>query len=260
MQRLPPLPWDLLVPLNGYEACGETLGRSDASIFRLCAPDRPPLIAKLSAAAKSADLREEATRVKWLKGVGILAPRVIHVAEACDYFWLVMECLPGEDATKSRAPPAVKAHALAKALKAIHELDPNACPFDETLAVKLARAANRVRSNAVNVGDFDDENRGKTAAELHRELERLCPTTEDVVVAHGDACLPNLMLDGGRFSGFVDCGRLGRSDRYQDLALACRSIAANLGSEWIGVDLREYGVTTIDEDRIRFYRLLDEFF
>jgi aminoglycoside 3'-phosphotransferase-2 len=260
MQQLPPLPSDLLVSLDGYEASEETLGCSDAAVFRLCAPNRPPLIAKLSAAAKSADRREEATRVKWLKGVGILAPHVIHVAEARDYFWLVMECLSGEDATKSRAPPAVKTRELAKALKAIHRLDPNACPFDETLAVKLARAANRLKANDVNEDDFDDENRGKTAAELYRQLERLCPATEDVVVAHGDACLPNVMLDGGRFSGFVDCGRLGRSDRYQDLALACRSIAANLGSGWIGVFLREYGVTTIDEDRIRFYRLLDEFF
>jgi aminoglycoside 3'-phosphotransferase-2 len=260
MQQLPPLPRDLLVRLSGYEARQETSGRSAAAVFRFYAPNRLPLIAKLSAATKAADLLTEAARLKWLKGTRILAPRVVHLAEAHGYVWLVLECLQGDDAAKSRDPPAVKIYELANALKAIHALDPNACPFDETLTVKLARAADRVKANNVNAHDFDEENRGKTAAELLGEMERLRPTTEGIVVVHGDACLPNMMLDGGRFSGFVDCGRLGRSDRYQDLALACRSIAMNLGSEWVGAFLRAYGITSIDDGRARFYRLLDEFF
>ncbi len=260
MQQLPPFPPDLLVQLGGYEAREETSGRSGAAVFRLYAPNRRPLVAKLSAAPKAADLLAEAARLKWLTGVGILAPHVIHLAEAHGYVWLVVERLPGEDAARSRDPPAVKTYELAKALRAIHAIDANTCPFDETLTVKLARAAERAKSNDVNADDFDDENRGKTAAELFGEMERLRPTTEDIVVAHGDACLPNMMLDRGRFSGFVDCGRLGRSDRYQDLALACRSIATNLGSERVGAFLRAYGITSIDEGRNRFYRLLDEFF
>jgi aminoglycoside 3'-phosphotransferase II len=100
----------------------------------------------------------------------------------------------------------------------------------------------------------------RTAMEQFSELERLRPDAEDIVVAHGDACLPNIILHGGQFSGFVDCGRLGRSDRYQDLALASRRISANLGLEWISRFFRDYGVTTIDEGRIRLYRFLDEFF
>jgi aminoglycoside 3'-phosphotransferase II len=260
MQKLPPLPPDLLVQLNGCEAREETSGRSDAAIFRLFAPNRPTLIAKLSALPKAADLLAEAARLKWLRGMGILAPQVVHLAEAHGYCWLVVDCLPGEDAARSCDSPAVKTYQLAKALRAIHALDPNACPFDETLTVKLERAADRMKANDVNTDDFDDENRGKTAAELFGEMERLRPTTEDIVVVHGDACLPNIMLDDGRFSGFIDCGRLGRSDRYQDLALACRSIATNLGSEWVGAFLRAYGITNIDDRRIHFYRLLDEFF
>ena len=47
MQQLPPLSPDLSVQLSGYEVREETSGRSDAAVFRLCAPNRPPLIAKL---------------------------------------------------------------------------------------------------------------------------------------------------------------------------------------------------------------------
>jgi aminoglycoside 3'-phosphotransferase II len=260
MQALPPLPPELRVELRGYEANEETSGCSGAAVFRLCATNRPPLIAKLCAAANAGHLLGEADRLKWTTDVGIRAPQVVHVAEAYGYFWLVMECLPGKDAAASGNPPGVKIYELAKALKAVHKLDPNLCPFDETLTVKLARAAERLKSNDIDEDDFDNENLGKTAAQLFGELERSRPPGEDIVVVHGDACLPNIMLNSGRFSGFVDCGRLGRSDRYQDLALACRSISTNLGSEWVEPFIRAYDITSFDDGRARFYRLLDEFF
>jgi aminoglycoside 3'-phosphotransferase-2 len=260
MQRLPPPSPDLSDLLAGYDAQQDTIGCSDASVFRLEALGRPPLIAKLAPLTKAADLRTEAARLAWLKEAGILAPQIIRLTEASDHLWLVMECLPGDDAARSGAPPAVKIREIAGALRALHAIDPATCPFDETLGVKLAHAAERIASNAVDADDFDDDNRGSTAADLFGELKRLRPAAEDIVVAHGDACLPNIMLDRGRFSGFVDCGRLGRSDRYQDLALACRSITTNLGSEWVGAFLNAYGIADIDEGRSRFYRLLDELF
>lgn len=47
--------------------------------------------------------------------------------------------------------------------------------------------------------------------------------------------------------------------RYQDLALAARSIERNLGQAWVKPFFEVYGVEP-DEQRMKFYCLLDEFF
>jgi aminoglycoside 3'-phosphotransferase-2 len=68
------------------------------------------------------------------------------------------------------------------------------------------------------------------------------------------------MAANGNFTGFIDCGRLGLADRHQDLALACWSVEYNLGKEWVMPFFALYNGPVIDEKKIAFYRLLDEFF
>ena len=114
-------------------------------------------------------------------------------------------------------------------MRELHDLDVSDCPFDERLDTKIARAAENVRQGRVEEAHFDEKNLGRSAADLFSEMLSKRPTDEDLVVTHGDACFPNFMLEGGDFTGFVDCARAGVADRYQDLALACRSIEDDLG-------------------------------
>ncbi|MEL5920740.1 hypothetical protein AAGG60_21985, partial [Stenotrophomonas maltophilia] len=63
-----------------------------------------------------------------------------------------------------------------------------------------------------------------------------------------------------RFSGFVDCGRLGVADRDPDRARAARSLVHTFGdTRWVAPLFQRYGAGA-DERRLAFYRLLDEFF
>ena len=55
---------------------------------------------------------------------------------------------------------------------------------------------------------------------------------EDTVLTHGDFCLPNIFAENNRISGFIDLGKMGPADRWQDLAIALRSLEHNFSGRY----------------------------
>ncbi len=99
---------------------------------------------------------------------------------------------------------------------------------------------------------------------LPRNIDKLIqckPNSEDIVFTHGDYCLPNIIIDNEGNIGFIDLGRSGNADKYQDIALAIRSIKYNLQNDkWVRLFVNTYGIETIDNNKLEYYILLDEFF
>ncbi|MBN8938631.1 MAG: APH(3')-II family aminoglycoside O-phosphotransferase [Rhizobiales bacterium] len=247
--------------LRGYAWLPQTIGCSGAGVFRLEAEGRPALFAKVETIAPLAELPGEIARLRWLGAQGIACPHVLADDHHAGSHWLLMSAVPGRDlASSPELPPERRVAIAAEALRRLHGLDAARCPFDHRLDLRLAAAQARLTAGLVDETDFDDEREGMTAAGLYRQLLADKPRAEALVVTHGDACLPNLMADSHDFTGFIDCGRLGLADRYQDLALAAWSITHNLGEAWVTPFLRHYGLAEPDQARLAYYRLLDEFF
>ncbi|QKC95343.1 APH(3')-II family aminoglycoside O-phosphotransferase [Mesorhizobium sp. NZP2298] len=253
------LPRELKNRLSGYRWHRQTIGKSKAGVFRLVADDKPALFLKCERNGPFAELADEAARLRWLAGQGIACPDVIALESHAGHDWLLMSAVAGEDLASAPIDPADVIEIMASALRDLHTLDIGSCPFDHRLFRRIAAARSRMEAGDVDESDFDDERQGWTAAKAFAELEALRPTTEDLVVAHGDACLPNVMAARDSFSGFIDCGRLGVADRHQDLALACSSIRYNIGETWIEPFLERYGPPQ-EPAKLSWYRLLDEFF
>ena len=261
------LPAELRARLSGYSFHPVTLGESGAVVWRCTIDGRPPLYLKCAPLSEALALDAEAARLRWMMSRGVPVPHVRDYSRAKDSEYLLLDEVPGVPASDREwlgAIPGVIV-AMAQGLRSVHAIDVLDCPFDQTVLEQVEEARARITAGLVREDEFDDENSGRAPADLLAELIATVPERKDFVFTHGDFCPPNIILrrqpDGGvEVAGLIDCGRAGIADRYQDLALAERSIAFNFGAEWVAPFFAQYGLTDPDEAKLRFYRLLDEFF
>lgn len=205
----------------------------------------------------SIDLAEERERLAWAAPWVPVARVLSHGSDATGS-WLVTWALPGESAVsrrwKSDAGRAVRAFAVG--LRAFHDRLPvETCPFRATPEVMLAAIRRRASRGKVQRSTWHPSHR---TLELQEALVQLGqpPPVDALVVCHGDACAPNMLLDDeGRCTGHVDLGALGVADRWADLAIATWSAQWNYGPGWDKALLDAYGVAP-DPARTRYYRLL----
>ncbi len=238
-------------------------GMSGTSIFRLEYEEKVDQYLKIAERRSEQDLSAEVSRLLWLRG-RLPVPEVIYWAEDDARQYLLISAVPGlvlyDESLRGQLPTLMRLYAAG--MRQIHALPVAACPFDARLDVRIDEAARRLREGFIDASNFDPERQKRTPASLFRELLATRPAEEDLVFTHGDYCTPNILIDPDTMtiSGFIDWGRAGVADRYQDLALAARSIDYNFGAEWIAPFFDAYNVSPVDQAKVSFYKLLDEFF
>ncbi|MDO8913943.1 MAG: aminoglycoside 3'-phosphotransferase [Phenylobacterium sp.] len=206
-------------------------------------------------------LEREAEVLRWLAGRAPV-PRVLWFGQVDDDLALVTLTAPGTAVSHVGEPEAEAALvATIATLAALHATPIADCPFDLRLSIKLAEAQARVEGGAVDETDFDPERLGLTVQQAWDQLTATLPVTEDPVLAHGDASLPNFVWNGGAQVTLIDVGRFGVADRYQDLSLFLRSARRNHPHvDAVHLLARHYRLADLDQARLDFYRFLDEFF
>jgi streptomycin 3"-kinase len=238
---------------DGWEPV--TGGESDTSVYR-----QGDVFAKCCALPGVPELRDERDRVDWLAGTGLPGATVVDWLESSSGACLMTTAVPGLAGTELPASVQLKAmQSLGRTLRELHSL--RDCPFERPLSSVIALAADVVRRDAVNPAFLTDEWRLLPPQELLDRVVAERPYVEasaDLVVCHGDACLPNVFFDPETLevTGLIDVGRLGIADRYSDLALA----TIQLHDEWSADPapfLAAYGLPQPNQRRLQFYRLLD---
>ncbi|MBP1966805.1 APH(3') family aminoglycoside O-phosphotransferase [Paenibacillus aceris] len=254
------LPADLSQWIDGYTWHRITLGLSQSQTYLLTGASSN-LYIKIQSLTAVESLLSEKERLVWLQGK-LPVPEVFYYGqdEANEYLLMTeIEGVNASDKSYSMMLPQLMQQ-LAYGLRAVHEIPVEGCPFDHRLDTKLEEAQRRIACGFVDEDDFDQQRHGLKAEDLAHDLLHKKPQTEDLVFTHGDYCLPNIILKDGKVHGFIDWGRAGVADRYQDLALAIRSIGYNFGSEHVQTFLNAYGLKELDETKVQYYQLMDEFF
>ena len=245
---------ELAEVLAGYTRQQVVLGHSGAAVYRLVAPGKPKLFVK-EAVAK---LHEEVLRLEWLRGK-VPVPKVVHFCENEHGSVLVTTAVSGVNLTDfNDESPEVKrrfAKVLAEAFKQFHAVDPHGCPFDHSAVRELERLETQLAALETATGETPNLSR---ARQKLAELRHNQPA-ETLVLTHGDACLPNVLVQDFRFSGFVDLGAAGLGDRWRDLERACWSLGYNYGAGYDELFLNAYGVSESDRKKMDFYRELESF-
>lgn len=254
------IPSSLSALINGYSWQPITIGHSEASTFLLKGPNSNHYL-KMQGNGFIERLSDEKERMEWIDE-RLPVPRVLFYGEDDSKEYLLMTEVKGVNA----ADPAHAAclptmlESIGEKLRTIHRIPIATCPFDQTLDRKIEKAKNRVDSGQVDEDDFDEERIGRKASELYDDLISKRPLHEELVFTHGDFCLPNVLIENSEVSGFIDWGRAGIADKYQDLSLAIRSISSNFGKEFVPFFLSGYGEAEVDMARVHYYQLMDEFF
>ena len=180
-----------------------------------------------------------------------LATEVLRY-ESLDRDWLLTRAVPGEDCTFRGylEDPKRLSALLGEKLRMLHEVSTAGCPVtDHTGAYLAAVAEGQAR------GRFDGSyyhREGLTEAAARSTIQEAAPLLKNEVLLHGDYCLPNVMLEDWRFSGFIDLDHGGIGDRHIDLFWGGWSLGFNLGTdEWRDRFLDAYGRDIINEELLR---------
>ncbi len=255
------VPRSIADSISGYVWTRITIGASSARTYCLRRRGAPTLYLKIDCAEPRRELHQERLVLEWLAG-RLAVPRVLNFDHQEQTDFLLLSEVPGTNAVESTGylNKAQIVVLLAQGLKTVHNVGAQNCPFDRSLNRVVEEAKFNVDNGLVREDDFDQKRKGRTAKDLFGDLLKTRPSSEDLVFTHGDYCLPNVILNDHSVSGFVDLHRAGVGDRYRDIGIAVRSIKRNLGNGYDRLFFDEYGLREIDQGKIEYFQLVDEFF
>lgn len=170
--------------------------------------------------------------------------------------------------------PLTLCRLLADALQRLWNIELTDCPSDQRLSNKLLQAEKNIRNGYVDLEHVEPDTFGKNGFRNPDELLQWLydnKPEEELVLSHGDFCLPNIFGIHNEVTGYIDLGKTGIADKWCDIALCCRSLSHNYSGKYSPqktpvyekydelLFFHELGIKP-NWEKIRYYTLLDELF
>ena len=201
--------------------------------------------------AKSGELSREAEMTEYFHSLGLGVGVILYISRERDY--LLTERASGEDMTDNDylGDPIRLARTMGRLLRELHEKSIEKCPIVRTPEY-LDTVWENYEKGIFDPTLFGDKQSFATADEAFAFVKEHAHLLRADVLIHGDYCLPNIVLDGWKFSKFIDVGNGGIGDRHIDLFWGAWTLNYNLGTdEYRDVFFDAYGRELIDFTLLR---------
>lgn len=192
--------------------------------------------------SKKGTLEKEAKMTEFFHSKRIGAEVLNYISNDSD--WLLTAAVAGEDCTHEKylADPKKLCDTVAEELRKLHETDHTDCPIPDRMAEYLTEAERNYRTGNYDESHFPNSFGYRSAKEAYDVLTAGKDTLQSKVLLHGDYCLPNIILNNGKLSGFIDVGCGGVGDRHIDIFWGLWSLWFNLKTDkYCGRFLDAYG-------------------
>ena len=222
----------------------------------------------------SSETDNEHLLIKWVGG-RIPLPEILAYKVENGIAYTLMSKVKGQMLCSAEYldQPDLLINLAAKGLKLLWNVDVAECPYQ---ASRLCERLKNAEYNVVHgLVDVENTEPGTFGPDGFRDPEDLLEwlknnkPEEDLVLTHGDYCLPNIFASGSEIRGLIDLGKMGPADRWQDIAIAIRSLKSNFCGEYSSPEhffefephmlLDALGME-MDIQKYRYYVLLDELF
>lgn len=242
--------------VSNMKCIKDSEGMSKAQVYRLFDSEKTYY---LKVERRSDETIREHSMYKWLKGK-LPLPEIIQESFENGIDYLLIEKAKGSmlESECYRNNPQQLVKLAAEGLNLLWGVPISECTFDASIESKLKKAKERIDNgmkisidkNIYTDGFYNEQ-------DVYEYLIKNIPV-EDKVLTHGDYCFNNYFACNNHISGFIDMGRGGIGERYQDIALCVREL---MDYEKSYTELLfSYLNIKPDYEKIRYYILLDELF
>ena len=180
--------------------------------------------------APKGTLEKEAILTRFFHSKGLAAEVLAY--QSLEKDWLLTQRIPGEDCLDFQylSDPLRLCDTTAQLLRQLHDTDPIGCPVHRT-ADYLATARRNYENKTYDLSLFPDNWGYASPEEAWQVVQQHGDALQSDILLHGDYCLPNIILNNWKFSGFIDLDTGGLGDRHIDLFWGMWSLQFNLKTD-----------------------------
>lgn len=210
--------------------------------------------------AEKGTLATEAALTRFFHKKGLATEVLTYQTDEKD--WLLTARVEGEDCTHAMyvSNPKRLCDTTATLLRELHDTAYTGCPVPDRTANYLKTAEHNYYHGIYDATLFPDNWGYRSADEAFAVMKAYGNALKPDALLHGDYCLPNIMLDNWKFSGFIDLGNGGVGDRHIDLFWGAWTLFFNLKTDkYRDRFLDAYGRDIVDEDMLKVIAAIEVF-